>query len=353
MKTVFRLALLIFAVFMCAPQLSSVEAAKYTFTYGTTATPESLRGIAEDMFLKEIETLSNGEIAFNRSWGGVLVNNQEGLLSVQDGIIDIGQINPNFYPRQLILNNAFSLLMQLPVDYIRRLEFFDDCFKELPELDAEIERYNQKLIYNYNVTHYVVISTKPITKVADFAGTKSRAAARWLLALLKDSKATPISMPLSDVPMSFQTNALDSVLLSVDATDMMGMLEVAPYALLVREFPVSTPYYMSINADAYNSLPKELQEVIHKAAASARVKFAERYNELLENILKKWEANPKYNVTVAGPEFIETWTGLEGNKANFETWVKEATDAGLKDSRKKLETIYAIRDAAVKAEEGK
>jgi|GEM_PF-1684525 len=331
--------------------VAMADAAKFNLNYGSTATPNSLRGIAEEMFLKEIETVSEGQIAFNRSWGGALVNNQEVLQAVQDGVIDVGQVNPNFYPKQLLLNNAFSLIMQLPVDYNRRLKFFDDCFAAVPQLEQEIQKFNQKLVYNYNVTNYTFVSTSPITKVEDLKGMKIRAAARWLLSLLKEVGATPVSMPLSDAPMAFQTNALNAGMLSVDATDMQGMLEVAPYALVVNEFPVSTPYYMTMNSATYAKLPKELQDKIPVAAANAREKFSKFYNEKRQSILEKWSKNPRYHVTVAGPEFIKGWTTLAGNKTNFETWVKEAKDAGLANSREVLEGIYKVVNDSIAAEE--
>ncbi len=342
-----------FAVAVCMSLMGAVsaEAASYTINFGTTATPTSLRGMAEELYLKEVETLTNGQVKFNRSWGGALVNNQEVLQAVQDGVIEIGQLNPNFYPKQLILNNAFSLFMQMPTDYMRRVGVFTGCLSKVPAMTKEVEKFGQKIIYTYGVTNYIFVSTKPMNKVSDLKGMKVRASARWLLSLLKEVGATPVAMPLSDAPMAFQTNVMDCGMLSVDATDMMGMLEVAPYALVVREFPVSTPYYMRINTETYNGLPPEIQAKFAEAAVSATKKFAALYNDFLNGILDKWSKNPKYHVTIAGPEFIKDWTSLKGNKDNFEVWVKEATDAGLKDSRKTLEMIYAINDEAIKQDQ--
>ena len=346
----------IFAV-VCIAALGAVllgaagnaSAAKYVLSYSTTATPDSFQGEAEKIFMEEVEKATNGEVGFHVMWGGGMVSATETLRGVADGVVDLARQNPNFFPRQLLYNNAISILQILPAGYLDRVRVFNKILDEVPEMRAEFTKYNQTIVYTYNAAHYCIVSTKPMTKLEDIKGLKVRTSARWQLNLVRDAGALPVSIPFADVPMSLQTNAMDATLFSVDAIDMTGVGDVAPNILMIPQLGVSSPFYVTINNSKFKSLPPEIQAKFAEAADAATVRFAARHDEIYQSILKKW-ADRGYTVTVAGPEFVEKWLALPSNKTNIEDWVREAEADGAKDARDIVTKVFRIMEEAVAAE---
>ena len=83
--------------------------AKITLTYATNTAPTGLRGVAEKMFVDEIEKQTNGEVKVRAFWGESLLKGKEILKGVQDGVADMGHVNINYYPKRLLLNSGIML----------------------------------------------------------------------------------------------------------------------------------------------------------------------------------------------------------------------------------------------------
>ena len=86
------------------------QAKTYQFTFATNAPENTLRGVAEKQFIEEVEKLSNGSIKITSYWAETLVTGKEILKSVQDGVVDFGFVNVNYFPKRLLLNGATGLL---------------------------------------------------------------------------------------------------------------------------------------------------------------------------------------------------------------------------------------------------
>ncbi|KIX14458.1 TRAP transporter substrate-binding protein [Dethiosulfatarculus sandiegensis] len=234
--TLFLAAFLVFCFLGAATQAKAL-----TLTYATNTTPTGLRGEAEKMFLDEIEKQTNGKVKVRPYWGQSLLKGKEILKGIKDGVVDMGHINVNYYPKRLTLNSAVILVQQGPVKYENKMWVYDNIFREVPALTQEYAKFKQQIIYNYSVLPVGVCFTQPVKSLADFKGKRVRAASRWSLAMLKGPGATPVSIPWGDCYMALQTNAVEGVYTNYDSINRSKLDEVAPNVFVMREIWVSTP----------------------------------------------------------------------------------------------------------------
>ena len=332
---------------ICASMMAALifttqsPAATYTFTYATHATPDSFRGRAESLFLEEVERITNGEVKFNIFWGESLMAGKEILKGVADGVVDTGIVNINFFPKQLLYNNALNTIQESAGNYKSLITFFNRALRDIPEVGKEFSSFNNEIMYVYGVMHYAYVSTKPIAKLEDLKGLKARSASRWQLNLLKELGAQPVSVPWSDCTMALQTNVIDAVYANIDAINMVKMEDAAPNVFIFEEFFPTTPYIITMNSKKFKSLPADLQTKFKEAGKLAQGKLITEFDKW-NNSIRENQKKGKYKIKSASPSDYAKWLSLPGIEGNKKQWVKEATDSGAANAQVTLDAIYKI-----------
>lgn len=316
-------------------------AAKYTFTYSTHSTPNSFQGSLQKAFLDEVERLTDGQVTFKIFWGASLLNGNEVLKAVNDGIVDSGLVNINFFAKQLQFSNCLNTIQDSAGSYQAMLDFFNRAFTELPELKRELSKFNNEIMSVYAVMDSSIVSTKPMTKITDVKGLKCRSAARWHLPLFAELGATPVSVPWGDCTMALQTNVIDAVYSNLDAINMVKMEDAAPNMLLLQGVIPSTPYLLTINSKKYNALPDDIKAKIKQAAVSGQKSMAAEYDTWFKAI-RDAQTKAGYTVTLAGTEDIAVWQSLKGIESNKKLWVAEADKAGIANAQAFLDSVYKL-----------
>jgi TRAP-type C4-dicarboxylate transport system substrate-binding protein len=317
------------------------HAAKYTFTFATHATPDSYRGSVEAGYLKEVERLTDGAVTFKIFWGSSYMQGNEILKGVQDGTVDSGIVNINFFPTQLLFSNALNTIQESIGSFAAVLRFFNRVYGELPELKAEFAKYDNEILSIYGVMNYTLVSTKPITSIRDIKGLKARSASRWQLPLFVELGAKPVSVSWNDCPMALQTNVIDAVFSNMDSINMVRMEDVAPNVIIFKEFLNTVPYVLTMNAKKFKALPQDIQTKFAEAGKTVQSKLVDEYDRWY-TIIRANQDKGKYKITMATAEDMNIWKSLPGVEANKRQWVEEATKGGAKDAQKFLDAVYRI-----------
>lgn len=320
--------------------ISQVQA-KVTLTYATNTAPTGLRGIAEKMFVDEIEKRTKGEVQIKAFWGESLLKGSEILKGVQDGVADMGHINSNYYPNRLLLNSAINLFLQGPVAYENKIGVYHRIYDEVPELTGEFDKYKQKIVYIYAVNPFAGTFITPFNSLADFKGRRVRASSRWYLALLEGLGATPVSIPWGDCYMALQTKTVDGVFTNGDAINRVKLDEVAPNLYYFEEMWVPTPYLVTINTKKWNGLSEDVRKAIQAAAAETEKAFGAAYKTMYDDIIAA-QKKLGYVVKFATKDEIATVMQLPAVEQNKQTWIKEATKLGASDAEAVLKKIDKV-----------
>ena len=317
-----------------------------TLTLADSTAPVGLRGKGVKILAEEIEKHTNGQVKILVHWGGSLLKAKEILSGIKDGIVDIGYINPNYYPKQMSVSGAFSLFPQGPKKFTNMSWFYSKCFNEIPALKEELNKLKLKPIHTNTALSVAVVSTEPFTKFEDFKGKRIRAASRWWLGQLKGAGAIPVSIPWSDCYMALQTGTIEGVYTNRDGEHRTKLDEVAKHVYTLREFWIGMPFIYAMNVDKWNKLPKAIQTQIMAAGESAAIRF----QELHETEWAKTEAAQKEmgcTITAASPTDIKKWVTMPAIKELQKEWVTEAKEAGITDADKILAKMKALLAEAI------
>jgi TRAP-type C4-dicarboxylate transport system substrate-binding protein len=312
-----------------------------TISFATNTAPNNMRGEAESIFIEELEKASNGDITVVPYWGSSLMEGSEILGGVRDGVADMGFVNINYYPNQLLVNSAFNLFPKGPTTYDNILWAYDQMYEKMPQLNAEFAGQGQRIVYKYAVTPYAGAFKSPFAGLEDMRGLRVRAASRWYLNMLDGAGATPVSLPWGDVYQGLQNGTIDGVFTNIDAIHRASLDEAGQNIFFMPDLWLAVPFNITMNEDKYQALSDEHKEAFATAEAAARARFSSVWDSTIADILKTQE-EAGYTIVRASAADVEAFTSLPDVKANQERWVKEAKAAGVKTPEKILKGFAAV-----------
>ena len=328
----------------------SAEAWAKTLTYADHDPPSGLRVNSVKLWITEIEKETGGRIKIKPFFGGAMGKASEALKLVTDGSVDMAFVFPDFFPQQLVAHNIFKLFPQGPGKWENIRWVYEQCYKTIPAFSEELAKENQKTLYITSALPAAMCATYPLTSLDDLKGKKWRASSRWHLAYFKALGAVPVSVPWSDCYMSLQTGVIDGVLTDYDGMHDTKLDEAAPNIFVSPEVWFGTPFLHTINLDTWNSLSKEDQEGILRAADTIASKnFGPAHEEEYHFII---DAEKKAGAKVVYWQIsdLDKWNNNSAIPEVRKIWIKEATESGLVDAEGIMQKVKAIVEEAIKKE---
>lgn len=265
----------------------------------------------EPEVVKRVAERTNYEVKFIEAYGGTVAKLAEVLEAVETGLLDIGVASYPFDPTKLFLMNMpyyipFNTTDPLQATRVTRkvVDKFSDVYDNL------FKQYNQKLIALAATGDYELITMFPVEKMADVVGKKI-AAAGPNLTLLEGTGAVPVQSNLNEAYTSFQTGVYEGWIMYAASTYGFKLHELAKYHTNVG-FGCCTIQGVSINLDTFNSLPKEVQDIIIEVAVEYETKAGEMAKAADENALKEM-ANAGCTITDLPQAEKEKWANAIPN----------------------------------------
>ena len=343
-----KLLILASIIMLCATMSLNVFAQdKIKLTLADTTAPTGLRGNGVKVFLEEVEKATNGRVEVEVYWGSSLLEPKEILSGVEQGVADMGYLNPNYYPVQMLAHGAFSVIPQGPERFTSIYKVYERCYKEIPELTQELTDRNQKLLYINSVLPLAVVSTEPFTSFEDFKGKRVRAASRWWLAELGAAGATPVSVPWNDCYMALQTGTIEAIFTNLDGEHRTKLDEPGKHVFTFKELWYGLPMLYTINLDVWNGLPVDIQAQLIKAGKAASIRFGEEVYEAEWDRIVKEQKEMGCIVNHATPEDYEKWVNMPVIEELQMTWVKEAKESGYDGAEEIMSKLKQIVQEAI------
>ncbi len=132
-----------------------------------------------------------------------------------------------------------------------------------------------------------IVSKKPIRQLEDFKGKKLRIfASDFQFEALKRLGATPVAMTLGDVLPAIQQGAIDGAIAALNVFVPMQYQDAAKYVTETNQ--PSIFLIVEISRRWYESLPKDLQQVVDKAAARETVAINQGAADFVDKMRKTW-----------------------------------------------------------------
>jgi TRAP-type transport system periplasmic protein len=296
-----------------------------TFTYSTFFPATHMNTILSNEWAKEIEKRTNGAVKINIFPGATLTPPNQAYDGVAKGISDIALSVFSYTPGRFPLME----LIDMPLGYKSAVQATHLCnafYKKFhpKELDAV------QVMYLHAHGPGVLHSKKPVHKLEDLKGMKIRCTGTTAKVVAKWG-GVPVAMPQTETYDALQKGVVDGVMNPFEALKGWKIAEVIKSSTINSESAYSMAFFVVMNKQKWNALPKDIQATIEKVN-----------EEWIEKTGKAWDA-----IDIEGMEFTKS----KGNQVI--TLSKQEDDRWAKLAQPIFEeTAKAISAKGLPGEEG-
>ena len=328
------------AVALGAPALSGLAQPVVTLKFHTFMSPMSNVWLGmHKPWMEKVEKESGGRIKFEAypamQLGGTPVQLYD---QARDGVVDIVWTLPGNtagrFPRievfelPFVMNNA-EATSKAYWEYVQTMA--PDEFKDTHVLALHV--------HGPGMFH---AKEKLVKSPADLRGMKVRGPTRQITKLLQSIGATPVGLPLPQIPDALSKGTIDACAIPWEVVPSVKVHELTKFH---SEFPANMPalytttFVMTMNKAKYESLPADLKKVIDNnsgLATSGWLGKTQQSNDVIGRKSAVDRNNTIYAITAADTqEFVKRSSQID------DEWVADMNKRGF-DGKKLFDTAKAL-----------
>jgi TRAP-type transport system periplasmic protein len=309
--------------------LAALAQAAVTLKFHTFMSPAS--GVWLTMhkpWMEKVEKESNGRIKFEAypamQLGGTPVQLYD---QARDGVVDIVWTLPGNTAGRFPRIEAFELPFMMNNAEATSKAYWEFVQKEAPDEFKETQVLALH-VHGPGMFHTVA---KPIKTAADLKGLKVRGPTRQVTNLLRSVGATPVGMPLPQIPDALTKGTIEGCVIPWEVVPAVKVHELTKFH---SEFPANMPalytttFVMAMNKAKYDGLPADLKKVIDAnsgSATSAWLGKVQQGNDAASRKMALDRGNTIHTFTAAeAQEFIKLSSQVD------DAWVAEMDKRGFK-----------------------
>jgi len=259
------------------------EAKVYTFKYAHTQSGEHPRSESMEYFKEQLEKLSDGRIEVELFFGGTMGNEAEVVDMVKTGNIQ-GMRGGSWQKAN-------------PKYFIYALPFmFEDPYQAGRAMDSEIgDQINAGALDNglyvpacgvAGGARQITNNVRPIKSIEDLKGLKIRTPPIGVIVRsFKAFGANPQEVPYTETYMALKTGVVDGQENPIETIYAAGFHEIQDYLIITNH--INKPAFVSMNADFFNGLSEEHQDIILNAAEEGRLYARELMLKQMDELEEK------------------------------------------------------------------
>ncbi|MBJ6137068.1 C4-dicarboxylate TRAP transporter substrate-binding protein [Marinobacter litoralis] len=264
------------AIFAGVAMTGVVEAKQ--LSYATGYSPGSIGAKAAEVFAKDVEAHSGGDLKA-KVYAQSLLGFSEIPPGIRDGMADSGLVLTPYFPSDFPSTNLATELTML-------IELFDAptenvglafagamaefVFFNCPSCVTEYKQQNQLFLGGGGTSSYFLICNKPVSTLEDIKGKRLRIGgaqwARWA----DEVGATAVSIPQHETYEALSQGVVDCTVHSAPELTIVKLMEVTSDMTPNMPGGVFSGVANNINADVWKSLTSsERKTMLHASAAHA------------------------------------------------------------------------------------
>jgi TRAP-type transport system periplasmic protein len=211
-----------------------------------------------DQWCKELEKRTNGRVKVAFFPGGTLMSANQTYDGVVKGIVDIGWSIMSYTPGRMPLSEVICL----PLGYksgsqaTRMANAFYQKFKPKEYDDV-------KLFYLHSHGPGFFHTKGPVNKIEDLKGLRIKSDANTSK-VVTAAGATPTTMPMLETYDALKRGLADGTLLPIETLKGFKFGEVCKHTYINHGNAYGNGFFVAMNKEKWNSLPKDIQQIIDK-----------------------------------------------------------------------------------------
>lgn len=232
----------------------------FEFTLANGALEGTQHHVVAEEYMDAVEEASDGAITFERTTFEALCNMNEVADCVRDGRADIGVTVTDYTPHLLPTLSVMSITF-LNNDIQAAVQSLYEIHEDYEPAREQLASANLEYISTWPVGALLIGSEEPVESIDDVEGLSARAAGPVTQRSLEAAGVNVNAITAAETYESLQRGVIDSVASSLDFAVNYQITEQLPY-WADPGLGQYTAYGMWWNADSYESLTPELQEVV-------------------------------------------------------------------------------------------
>ncbi|HVP80370.1 MAG TPA: TRAP transporter substrate-binding protein [Thermodesulfobacteriota bacterium] len=294
--------------------------AEIRLKYANFSPPTHGLAILSEQWCKEVEKRTDGRVKVNFFPAGTLVSANQTYDGVVKGIVDVGFSIMSYTPGRMPL----SEVIVLPLGYksgaqaTRMANAFYLKFKPHEYDDV-------KLFYLHAHGPGFFHTKTPVNKIEDLKGLRIKGDANTSK-VIAAAGATPTTMSMLETYDALKRGLADGVLLPIETLKGWKFGEICKYTYENHGNAYGNGFFIAMNKEKWNSLPKDIQQIIDKLNEEWFEKQAQLWNAM-DDEGREFAIKTGQHITKVGPE--EEARMRERMQPIFDAYVKSMKEKGL------------------------
>ncbi|MEM8789405.1 MAG: TRAP transporter substrate-binding protein [Pseudomonadota bacterium] len=240
-----------------------------------------------------------------------------------DGAVDVVLTLPGYTAGRFPQAEVFELPFIMQDSVATSKAFWDLIENDLQDGEFADVQVLTGWVHGPGVIH----SRDPITKLEDLQGMELRGPTRLVTDLLGELGASPVGMPLPQIPENLSKGVITGAVVPWEVTPSIKLAElVSNHTQLGGDRALYTAVFvLAMNIDAYDAMPEDLRAILDEETGKA---LAETAGEVMVNAdafgLSVAENN---NIVTLEEGEVARW--IEAAQPVYDRWVSAAGDAGF------------------------
>jgi TRAP-type C4-dicarboxylate transport system substrate-binding protein len=318
--TRFFLVVCAISLVVCLMPAPSSAADVIRLKYANFSPPTHGLSVLSDQWCKELEKRTNGRVKVAYFPAGTLVSANQTYDGVVKGIVDIGFSIMSYTPGRMPL----SEVIVLPLGYktgaqaTRMANAFYNKFKPKEYDDV-------KLFYLHAHGPGFFHTKTAVNKIEDLKGLRIKSDANTSK-VVAAAGGTPTTMPMLETYDALKRGLADGVLLPIETLKGWKFGEVCKFTYVNHGNAYGNGFFIAMNKERWNSMPKDIQQIIDKLNEEWFEKQAKVWNDMDEEGLE-FAKSTGQKIVYASPE--EEAAMRTRMTPLFDAYVKSMKEKGL------------------------
>ncbi len=277
------------------PSLTQADEKVIKLKYSNFFPPSHKNSILSEQWGKEIEKRTNGRVKVTYFPGSTLTPPTQTYDSVVKGIADIGQSLVGYSPGRFPLTEVLAL----PLGYssgIQATNLTNEFYRKFKPKEFD----DTQVMYFHGHGPGFFHTKKVISSIDDIKGLRIKANAENA-AIVTAVGGAPVSLPITETYDGLQKGLIDGVLLPIEPIKGWKFFEMIRTTVENYAMAYTAPIFVVMNKDKWNSLPKDIQEIIVQINSEWIVKQGQQWTDL-DRESKDFCVQKGIRMAVATPE---------------------------------------------------
>ncbi|HAP32784.1 MAG TPA: C4-dicarboxylate ABC transporter substrate-binding protein, partial [Firmicutes bacterium] len=282
---------------------------------------------------KRVEERTGGQVLVETFPGGTLLGAMNMYDGVLEGVAEIGLSVPSHEPGRFPILKLAELPVRFPNSKVASVVLYELVQEFQP---AELKDF--KVITMFATEPAYIQSKTRVASLADLRGLELRSAGGGV-STLTALGATPVGMPMSEVPEALQTGVIEG---NTSSREVLYDFKIAEIVKYVTDYPLFYVAFAAVmDIDQWNLLPADVQGVINELGREMAL-WAGEYLDNHVNKALDWAVKEQgvEIVTLSAEEKAKWDAALQ---PLVETTVEELEKQGL-PARAFMNRLFELRD---------